>query len=210
MSHTPTGYVISDSIHAAWDLFKKKWLTVYGLYALPMAIGIAYTLIVGPMGEDFSPVALLSMAVYFVIQMMVSMGVTKGYLNLSRGKDVSLDTFTKVLPLTGKYLLGMILFILIVMGGTLLFILPGVYFSFKYYFAPFLIIDKGLGPIEALKESAKLTDGIKWELVGLVGATVALAYLGLFALLVGIFVTAPVAGLSYFFFYNHALKRLEK
>jgi len=36
-----------------------------------------------------------------------------------------------------------------------------------------------------------------------------LAYMGLFALIVGIFVTAPVAAMSYVYFYEKALKRLS-
>jgi len=35
----------------------------------------------------------------------------------------------------------------------------GVYFFLKYQFYGYLIVDRGLGPIEALKQSGKLTDG---------------------------------------------------
>lgn len=42
---------------------------------------------------------------------------------------------------------------------ALIFFVIGIYLFLKYQFYGYLIVDKGLGPIEALKQSSKLTDG---------------------------------------------------
>lgn len=42
---------------------------------------------------------------------------------------------------------------------ALIFVVLGIYLFLKYQFYGYLIVDKGLGPIEALKQSSKLTDG---------------------------------------------------
>ena len=42
---------------------------------------------------------------------------------------------------------------------ALIFFVLGIYLFLKYQFYGYLIVDKGLGPIEALKQSSKLTDG---------------------------------------------------
>lgn len=204
-----TGYVISDSIHAAWDLFKEKWFIVYGLYLIPVLTAAAYSWLVQTLGEDFGVMQFFLLFIYLVVQTVVSMGIVKGYLNLVRGEEITVETFKNMLPLVINYVLGTLLMMFIVLGGLILLIVPGIYFSLKYYFVPFLLIDKKMGPKEALAASAKMTDGIKWELVGLFSVTIVLAYMGLFALIIGVFVTAPVAGLSYVYFYEKALKRLS-
>lgn len=209
MSHKETGFAISDSIHAAWQLFKEKWYVIYGLYLLPVALGIVYSMVLDGMGSDFTGATLILMVAYIVVQMVVSMGLIKGYLNLVRGEAITVQMFKDMLPLLVNYLLGTLLMMLIVVVGFVLLIVPGIYLSLKYYFVPFLLIDKKMSPMEALRASAKMTEGIKWELVGLFGATIVLAYMGLLALLVGVFITAPVAGMSYVYFYEKALKRLK-
>lgn len=209
MSHKETGYAISDSIHAAWDLFKEKWYVIYGLYLLPVVLGIVYSMTLESLGNEFNAPILLVMFAYMILQTVLSMGLIKGYLNLVRGEAITAQTFKDMLPLVVNYILGTLLMALIVIVGFVLLIVPGIYFSLKYYFVPFLLIDKKMSPMEALRASEKMTDGIKWEMLGLFATTVLLAYLGLFALIVGVFVTAPVAGMSYVYFYEKALKRLK-
>ena len=209
MSYKETGFTISDSIHAAWDLFKEKWYVIYGLYLIPVVVAVVYSLTLNALGEDFSVMSLFVMFIYMIVQTVVSMGVIQGYLNLTRGKEINVETFKSMLPLVVNYFLGTLLMGVIIMAGLIFLIVPGIYFSLKYYFVPFLLIDKKMGPMEALKASEKMTKGIKWELVGLGAATILLAYMGLFALIVGIFVTAPVAAMSYVYFYEKALKRLS-
>lgn len=208
MSHKETGFAISDSIHAAWHLFKEKWYVIYGLYLIPVVLGFVYTMMLENLGNEFSGPVLLLFFAYLVVQTVLSMGLIKGYLNLVRGEAITVQTFKDMLPLVVNYILGTLLMALIVVVGFVLLIIPGMYFSLKYYFVPFLLIDKKMSPMEALKASEKMTDGIKWEMLGLFATTVLLAYLGIFALIVGVFVTAPVAGMSYVYFYEKALKRL--
>jgi len=209
MSYSETVFVISDSLHAAWDLFKEKWYVIYGLYLIPVVVAVVYSLTLNALGEEFGVMSLFVMFIYMILQTVVSMGVVQGYLNLVRGKEINVETFKSMLPLVVNYFLGTLLMGVIILAGLIFLIVPGIYFSLKYYFVPFLLIDKKMGPMEALKASEKMTKGIKWELVGLGAATILLAYMGLFALIVGIFVTAPVAAMSYVYFYEKALKRLS-
>lgn len=99
--------------------------------------------------------------------------------------------------------------VFIVFAGLLLFIYPGIVWSLKYLFAPYLAVDKGMTPKEALAASAKMTEGIKWDLVAYIGATAVLTYFGLLMFIVGFLVSAPVAMLSYAVLYTVALKRLD-
>ncbi|PJC41244.1 MAG: hypothetical protein CO041_05365, partial [Candidatus Pacebacteria bacterium CG_4_9_14_0_2_um_filter_40_15] len=153
MSYSETGFVISDSLHAAWDLFKEKWYVIYGLYLIPVVVAVVYSLTLNALGEEFGVMSLFVMFIYMILQTVVSMGVVQGYLNLVRGKEINVETFKSMLPLVVNYFLGTLLMGVIILAGLIFLIVPGIYFSLKYYFVPFLLIDKKMGPMEALKAS---------------------------------------------------------
>ena len=59
------------------------------------------------------------------------------------------------------------IFWIMVYIGLLLLIVPGIYILLTYCFYGLEIIDRGLGPVEALSRSAKITKGEKWNLLRL-------------------------------------------
>jgi len=63
-----------------------------------------------------------------------------------------------------NYVIASIAYGLMVMVGFLLLIVPGIFLALKYQFYGYLITDRGMGPIEALKESGRLTEGAKKDL----------------------------------------------
>ena len=203
------GFLISNSIKGAWSIFKEEWISFYVIQLLPFLIAILYTVALEPMGGKESTFGMVWSFVYIFVQIIISMGVVKAYLNMTRGKKITSKTFTGMLPQVLKYLGAQFLLMLIVLGGLLLFIIPGFYFSLKYMFTPYLVIDKKMGPIEALKASAKMTEGVKWDLIGFLAATTVLIYAGALALLVGLFITIPVGTLAYVLLYNKLVKRIE-
>jgi len=92
-----------------------------------------------------------------------------------------------------RFLLGYVLYMILVAVGLILLIVPGVYLAMKYWFVPYLIVDKGMEPIEAFKESGKMTDGSKWNLFLFLILLGIIVILGFLAFIVGIFVAIPVA-----------------
>jgi len=91
-----------------------------------------------------------------------------------------------------RYLGAMIVYTLIIFAGFILLIIPGIIWSIKFCFCYYFIVDKGLGPIKALKASSRTTMGVKWELFGFGILCTLINMLGLLCLVVGIFVTFPV------------------
>jgi len=51
------------------------------------------------------------------------------------------------------------------LGGFFFMFVPYTYYAIKYGFYGFIVVDKELGPIKALKESARITDGAKLQIV---------------------------------------------
>jgi uncharacterized membrane protein len=78
-----------------------------------------------------------------------------------------------------------------------LLIVPGVIFTLMFMFATFIVVDRELGPIEAMKESKRLAHGHKWALLGFVLVLALINLLGVLALGVGLLVSIPVSSLAF-------------
>lgn len=103
--------------------------------------------------------------------------------------------------LAAQFLVGISVFV-----GFVLLIVPGVIAMLVLLFTLYIVIDKELGPIEAMKKSAQITKGHRWELLLLVLLAVVINIVGAVALFVGLIVSIPVTALAIV----HAYRTLEK
>ena len=108
-----------------------------------------------------------------------------------------------------KYLIGSILYGLIVFAGTILLIIPGIIWGIQFCFYDYFIIDKGLGPIEALKRSSAITRGVKWDLFVFSLILLGINLLGALCLLIGLFATIPTTMVAIAFVYRKLLAQAE-
>ena len=96
----------------------------------------------------------------------LALGFLQNTLRLSRGLALDPYAFVLVSPvLVGKLIATVALMALIILGGLCLFLVPGLMAFSAFYFAPVLVVDKGLGPVQALRESARLTRGHRREIL---------------------------------------------
>lgn len=101
-----------------------------------------------------------------------------------------------------RFVGGQILLGLIVIAGLILLIVPGIIWGLKYMFTPFITIDRGLMPMEALRESGRITQGHKGELFLLMLALIGINILGFICLFIGLFVSIPVSALATVYAYR--------
>lgn len=128
---------------------------------------------------------------------LISMGATAFFLAAHDNPDVAdLSLLWHPQPFW-KYLGASILLALVIVAGFLLLIVPGVIFALMFMFTPFIVIERALGPIEAMKESHRLTYGHKWKLLGFTLLLLLINLLGALALIVGLLVTIPVSTLAF-------------
>ncbi|MBN1289480.1 MAG: hypothetical protein JXA49_07590 [Actinobacteria bacterium] len=104
-----------------------------------------------------------------------------------------------------NFLAGQILFGLIVLGGLILLIVPGVIWAIKYQFFGFLILDRDMDAMEAIKQSGVMTKGVKGELFLYWLAVIGVNILGLLACCVGTLVTVPVTYVAHAYVYRSLL-----
>lgn len=105
-------------------------------------------------------------ALISIIMVIFYMQAIKMSLDLLERKPFVIKDFFSVPKNILPFIIGLFLCSLIAQAGTLLLIVPGIIWSLKFSMVPFLIVDKNLSAVEALKESARLTQGVKLKLLG--------------------------------------------
>ena len=131
-----------------------------------------------------------------VLTTIVSMGVIAFFLRAHDDPDrVALADLWHPRPFW-KYLGASRLLVLGGALGFLLLIVLGIIFVLMFMFTTLIVIDRGLGPIEAMKESSRITRGHRWTLLGLALLVVLVNLLGLLALVVGLLVSVPVSWIA--------------
>jgi len=189
-------FSIGDAVQFGWDTMKNNigffipvililWLAAAipsGLsslsYNMPIGAAVVYGFIFG--------------IISFVIGMFVNMAQIKIGLRFSKGDTADFEDLYNEYPRFWDFLLGSILYALIVIGGLILLIIPGIYWAIKYHFYGYLIIDQGMGPMDAIKKSGELTDGVKWNLLVFDLAMMGIYILGFLACCVGVLFAIPV------------------
>jgi len=83
-----------------------------------------------------------------------------------------------------------------------LLIIPGIWFALRYQYFGMAIVDKNMGPIEALKYSGQITQGNALKLFGMALASMGVIVLGLLALILGVFVAMPVVYIAMAYIYR--------
>ncbi|MEM7009629.1 MAG: hypothetical protein AAF462_10900 [Thermodesulfobacteriota bacterium] len=101
-----------------------------------------------------------------------------------------------------KIFLAYFLYSILVLIGLFLLVIPGIYWAIKYQFAMFLIIDKNMGVIEAFKQSGRITQGAKWNLLLFLIFIILIMIAGALALLVGLFAAYPTVVIAVAYVYK--------
>jgi uncharacterized membrane protein len=82
-------------------------------------------------------------------------------------------------------------------------IIPGIIWGMMYVFTPFIVIDRGMKPFEALRESRRITNGHKWQLLLFFLVLGGVNILGALCILIGLLVTVPISGLATVYAYRY-------
>lgn len=147
--------------------------------------------------------------VNFLVGTLLGLAVTAFYLKAHDNPDtveVSDLWNPELLNKYASYLGAACLSGLVIILGFILLIVPGMILSLIFFFTSYAVVDKNLGPVEAMKESARITKGYRWSLFGLCILLGLVMILGLLCFLVGILVAMPVVALAIV----HAYRELEK
>ncbi len=187
----------------AWKRFKERPFFLMGVFVLSAVL----LSISGYFAErsGTGSAVLATNIIDFVLSIVLSMGVTQITLRIHDGVDTHYPDLFEPLALFWKYLAVTVLTGVIVLIGLLLFIIPGIIAALAISFAPYLVIDKKMGPIEALHESIRITHGHRWNLFVFSVLLLAVNVLGALFLGLGLLITVPVSALALVYVYRWLL-----
>lgn len=218
------GFSASSALRFGWETFKKRpWFFIGAfllfLFAQSFLNGLSKaseTLFPGSDADPSLVALVIDLAISFGLGTLVSMGANAFLLAAHDNPDtVKLSALWHPHPFW-KYLGLFVLFSVVTLAGIVLgfvlvavlglefgltiaiplLVVLGVLFSLMFIFSGFLVIDRELGPIEAMKESYRMTSGYRWDLLGFFLLLFLINMLGLLAFVIGVFVSAPVSLLA--------------
>lgn len=191
-----------EAIGFGWQTFKANWKFLVGLTILVTLINVVPGWLADRLSSDYAAIAFVLSLATWLVNLVVSLGTLRIYLLVADGQPAGLKDLFSCGHLILKYIIGSIVSGFIIVGGLLLLLIPGLILSIKLQFWPWFMVEQNLGPIAALKESWRVTSGIKWNLFlfNLLLGLITLA--GLLALGLGLLIAIPVSQLATAFVYR--------
>jgi uncharacterized membrane protein len=165
-----------------------------------LVIGIIYSILTGPVSaiqirdSGFEwymvPLILFGMLYGIFVAGPISYGADWVFLKAVRGERVEIKDMFSVFQ--GNYwnaVVANVVVAVIVGMGFVMLIVPGIIFACRLAFVPYLVVDKQMDVMEALRVSWNMTRGYAGQifLMGLMAFFIAIG--GLLLLIVGIFIS---------------------
>jgi uncharacterized membrane protein len=185
------GFSIGEAVHFGWKTMKANFLFFLGLLIVTGLIQFAPQFISDNLLKGKFPFNLIATLLGIAIQLVTSMGLIRITLKFCDGEKGDFGDLFSCFPKLIPFFLSSLLYFLIIIGGALLLIIPAFIWGVTFGLYPYFIIDKGMGPVAALKASAAATKGVRWDLFGLGAVNGCIVVLGVLCLLVGLFAAIP-------------------
>lgn len=200
----------SKAIAFGWEVTKKNFWFFFGLLIIVFLVQNVPESLAKSLQKSSLSLSLFIRFISFIVNTIVSIGLVKVSLKLYG--DTDKPRFTDLFSyydLFFKYFLANLLFILAVCVGLILLIVPGLILLIRCQLYNYLIVDKGMGPIESLKKSFAMTRGNGWNLVLFDLLVLGICLLGVLAFLIGLFVAIPITLMATVFVYRFLMDKAE-
>ncbi len=211
---------IGDAFNYGWLKFQQNMgpilMAMLVFAALGLVLGLLSLPLAGVFAAGVDPATgqvsggglfafFLGMSVYvlvaFVLSALIQGGIVNAALRLTKGEPIELGN---LLP-TDKLGPLLILALLYAVGGFVGALLCGIGAVIFYFFAQFsvhVLLDRGLSPVDAIKESFRLVNQNLGTTVVLYIATLVATTVGALLCGVGLLVAIPVAFIATTFVYR--------
>lgn len=194
------------ALQFGWDTLRAHTGFLLALFVIVIAcVGIPGVM-VKKLAVVLGPVfgGMLNLA-FIAWQGLIGVGVLKICLKLIDKQKAEFSDLFSGATLLVPYIVAKLLLVLIILGGVILLIVPGIIWAIQFYMCTYLVVDKGLGPIEALKKSSALTRGARWELFCFSLLLMLLNIAGGLAFGIGLLISLPVTTLASLHVYRQLL-----
>ena len=177
---------VTSSYGHGWQQLWKYFLELLLVTVIAIVIGLPLGWLNGGEGAGGAFLTVLGVAYGILLATPIDYGVSFVNLKAARGDELKVeDMFTVFRNYLNVVLAGLLVWAIVSIGLFLL-IIPGIIFACKLAFVPYLVVDRKMDAIEAVRESWRMTNGYAWKvfLTGLLAIPIAIA--GLICFGVGI------------------------
>lgn len=203
-------FLKKEAIKHGWKLTKKNIYFILKLGVFLAIIYITFSAIEKFLSIVEAPISLPFWILTTVFEMFLAIGILRIFMSINDGKEFKFsDLWNTDNKTIINYFIGSIYYCLIVIGGMILLVVPGIYWAIKYSFTWYLIIDKNLSPKEALKMSGEITSGSKWNIFFFMILIILVNILGVIVFGVGLLWSMPTTILALIFVYRKLLENYE-
>ena len=184
---------IGSCFSRSWALIKANFWPMIGVTALVLALlGAASGSSQAAKGGSNTTSVL-----FLLIDGPLMGGLSLYYLRKIRGQATSVElVFAGFTQRFLQLFLGGFVTLSLIGLGFLCLVLPGIYLFVAWLFTLTLIVDKRLDFWPAMQLSRRMVAKHWWKVFGLVLLSLLLSFLGLLALVVGLFVATPIGWLA--------------
>jgi uncharacterized membrane protein len=178
--------IASPILKKRFGLFTAVLLTIFGAWVALEIVVIA--------GQRFG---ILLWAAAHAAFLIFAAGVGVGFLQICLAlcdgeKPTYADAFTQLI-LGPKFLAGQMLYLLMILIGLLLLVVPGIYLGVRYALFGFCLATGETNLMRSFQRSAILSTGSKTYLLWILVFLLALNVLGASLLGIGLFITIPLS-----------------
>ncbi len=195
-------FSIKDCISFGWQTFKSRpWVFILAGIVL-LVVQILMNILAGAvefLDPESTPYLIASIVVFlitFIVSVLAEIGTINFFLKAHDNVSTVAVKNLWFPHRVWQYLVVSILGGLMILGGLVLLIVPGIILALALSFTLYLVVDQGLGIRASIKRSFELTKGNRWKLFLLGLALMGLIILGFLALVVGLIVAIPVTYLA--------------
>jgi len=192
-----------DALSFGWETFRNNALFLIGV---TIAVALITSVIeiagnYGPTQEGYF--GFVVQVIGILVNAVLEMGVIAIMLAFKDNRMPEFVDLFKHAPLLFHFVAATFLFVVMVVVGLVFLIVPGIYLALRFGYYGYFIVDEEAGPIEALKKSSDLTEGVRMELFAFCLLLLGLNIVGAAALLVGLLVTMPLSQLAIAYVFRH-------
>ncbi len=197
-------FTVGTSVRFGWETFKKRpWFLVGVFFSLGLLLGVVSYI---QSSTDGGATTYVFAVVRMILETLVYMGMYS--IALKAHDNVMQVTWSDMWHPQSfwKYFFASLITGGIIVIGFLLLVVPGIIAIIMLMFVPYLVIDHGMGPFRAIKESFLIAKAHWLKILLLFLAVVGINILGFLALIVGLLVSSPISMLAV----AHAYRTLSK
>ncbi len=197
MNYTNASFepLVGDCYGHGWKMIWKNFLEIFliGLIMLLFSLPInGFALLAG---EDFLynnvTLFILPVLLYGLLVLApMTWGVYYAFLKAVRGEKVEIRDMFVFTRNYANVVLAYLLMNFIIGIGLVILIIPGIVFACKLAFVPYLVTDKNMSAMDALKTSWSMTEGYAMNifLIGILAIFISIA--GMIVFFVGVIIAA--------------------